>query len=89
MSIRETCKKYREGGLVVMGIQTPEFEFEQNLDSVRREVTAREIDWPVAVGLLDDDRLYQFIRQPGSVQGRTFAIAFQEPGVEAYVFTSG
>ena len=27
--------KYREQGLVVVGIQTPEFEFEQNLDSVR------------------------------------------------------
>jgi thiol-disulfide isomerase/thioredoxin len=267
--MRAWAKKYRQDGLVVIGIQTPEFEFEQNLDSVRREVTARGIDWPVAVdnryeiwrafsnrywpalyfgdreglirdhhfgegqyeeserviqgllglppgdlvsvhgegdeaaadwanlkspetylgyertdsfaspgdvavgetrvftaperlklnqwallgnwtmradcvalneadgrilfrfhsrdvhlvmrradgrapapfrvlldgdapgaaqgvdvdddgyGLLDDDRLYQLVRQPGSVQGRTFAIAFQEPGVEAYVFTSG
>ena len=42
-------EKYREAGLVVVGIQTPEFQFEQNLDSVRREVTARKIDWPVAV----------------------------------------
>jgi thioredoxin family protein len=35
--------------LVIVGIQTPEFEFEQNVDSVRREVKARRIDWPVAV----------------------------------------
>lgn len=47
--IRAWAKKYREDGLVVVGIQTPEFEFEQNLDSVRREVTARGIDWPLAV----------------------------------------
>ncbi len=47
--IRAWERRYREAGLVVLGIQTPEFEFEQNLDSVRREVTAREIDWPVAV----------------------------------------
>ena len=41
--------KYRENGLAVLGIQTPEFEFEQNLDSVRREVTSRGVEWPVAV----------------------------------------
>jgi thiol-disulfide isomerase/thioredoxin len=47
--IRAWEEKYREAGLVVVGIQTPEFEFEQNLDSVRREVRARGIGWPVAV----------------------------------------
>jgi thiol-disulfide isomerase/thioredoxin len=47
--IRAWAEKYREHGLVVVGVQTPEFEFEQNLDSVRREVKARRIDWPVAV----------------------------------------
>ena len=47
--IRAWAEKYREHGLVVVGIQTPEFEFEQSLDSVRREVKARGIDWPVAV----------------------------------------
>jgi thiol-disulfide isomerase/thioredoxin len=47
--IRAWAERYREHGLVVVGIQTPEFEFEHNLDSVRREVTARGIDWPVAV----------------------------------------
>jgi hypothetical protein len=29
-------------------------------------------------------RLYQLIRQPGSVTDRTFEIAFDAPGVEAY-----
>ena len=47
--VRAWAEKYREHGLVVVGIHTPEFEFEQNLDSVRREVKARGIDWPVAV----------------------------------------
>jgi thiol-disulfide isomerase/thioredoxin len=47
--IRAWAEKYREHGLVVVGIQTPEFGFEQSLDSVRREVKARGIDWPVAV----------------------------------------
>jgi thiol-disulfide isomerase/thioredoxin len=47
--IRAWAERYREHGLVVVGIQTPEFEFEQNLGSVRREVKARRIPWPVAV----------------------------------------
>ena len=34
--IRAWEQKYREAGLVVVGIQTPEFAFEQSLDSVRR-----------------------------------------------------
>jgi hypothetical protein len=40
-------------------------------------------------GLLDDDRLHELVRQQGAVEERTFAIAFQKPGVEAYVFTFG
>ena len=47
--IRAWAERYREHGLVVVGIQTPEFEFEHDLDSVRREVSARGIGWPVAV----------------------------------------
>jgi thiol-disulfide isomerase/thioredoxin len=34
-------------------------------------------------------RMYQLIRQHGSIDNRTFEIAFDAPGVEAYVFTFG
>ena len=47
--IRAWAEKYRDPGLVVVGVQTPEFEFEQNLESVRGEVRTRGIDWPFAV----------------------------------------
>ncbi len=40
-------------------------------------------------GVVEDDRLYQLVRQPDSVDERTFAVTFHEPGVEAYVFTFG
>jgi thiol-disulfide isomerase/thioredoxin len=40
-------------------------------------------------GRLVQPRLYQLVRQPGSIADRTFEITFQEPGVEAYVFTFG
>ena len=40
-------------------------------------------------GQLDEDRLYQLVRQPGAVEERTFEITFHAGGVEAYVFTFG
>ena len=40
-------------------------------------------------GNLVEPRLYQLVRQPGSIDDRTFEIAFDAPGVEAYAFTFG
>jgi thiol-disulfide isomerase/thioredoxin len=40
-------------------------------------------------GVLDAQRTYQLIRQPGSIQERTFEIEFDGPGAEAYCFTFG
>ena len=38
-------------------------------------------------GTVSQQRLYQLIREPGSITDRTFEITFLAPGVEAYVFT--
>ncbi len=40
-------------------------------------------------GTVDEQRLYQLIRQPGRVTDVTFEIEFLDPGVEAYAFTFG
>jgi thiol-disulfide isomerase/thioredoxin len=40
-------------------------------------------------GALAEPRLHQLVRQTGSIPGRTFEIAFSEPGVRAYAFTFG
>jgi thiol-disulfide isomerase/thioredoxin len=40
-------------------------------------------------GTVDEQRLYQLIRQPVSIGDRTLEITFLAPGVEAYVFTFG
>jgi thiol-disulfide isomerase/thioredoxin len=40
-------------------------------------------------GTLSQQRLYQLIRERGSITDRTFEISFLAPGVEAYVFTFG
>jgi hypothetical protein len=40
-------------------------------------------------GTVLQPRLYQLIREPGSIADRTFEIEFLAGGVEAYVFTFG
>jgi thiol-disulfide isomerase/thioredoxin len=40
-------------------------------------------------GAVAQQRLYQLVRQRGSITDRTFEITFLAPGVEAYVFTFG
>ena len=42
-------KKYREQGLTVVGIHTPEFRFEQKLDNVQAAVNQYGIEYPVAL----------------------------------------
>ena len=40
-------------------------------------------------GMVDDQRTYQLIRQPGPIAERRFEIEFLDAGVEAYCFTFG
>jgi len=40
-------------------------------------------------GILDEQRLYQLIRQPAPVTERTFEITFLDPGAQAFAFTFG
>jgi thiol-disulfide isomerase/thioredoxin len=47
--IRAWAEKYRDRGLVVIGVHAPEFAFEKNQDNVRREVKALNLGFPVAV----------------------------------------
>jgi thiol-disulfide isomerase/thioredoxin len=47
--VRAWSEKYREQGLVVIGVHSPEFDFERNLDNVRRAVEEMRVGYPVAV----------------------------------------
>ena len=47
--VRAWAGKYAGHGLVVIGVHTPEFGFEHNLDNVRRAVKDMRIDYPVAI----------------------------------------
>ncbi len=47
--IRAWSKAYRDDGLIVIGVHTPEFGFEHEVDLVRRATKERGIDYPVVV----------------------------------------
>jgi thiol-disulfide isomerase/thioredoxin len=47
--VRAWSRAYRDDGLVVIGVHTPEFSFEHDIDGVRQATIVREIDYPVAV----------------------------------------
>ena len=47
--VRAWSQAYRDDGLIVIGVHTPEFSFEHDLDLVRLATKDREIDYPVAV----------------------------------------
>jgi thiol-disulfide isomerase/thioredoxin len=47
--VRAWSQAYRNDGLVVIGVHTPEFSFEHEIDRVRRATKERGIDYPVAI----------------------------------------
>ncbi len=79
--VRAWAAKYRDDGLAVIGVHTPEFGFEHDLDNVRRAAREMNIDYPVAV---DSDyavwRAFDnhywpaayFIDGQGSIRGHQF-----------------
>jgi thiol-disulfide isomerase/thioredoxin len=46
--VRAWSQGYRNDGLVVIGVHTPEFSFEHDIDLVQQAVKTRDIDYPVA-----------------------------------------
>jgi thiol-disulfide isomerase/thioredoxin len=50
--VRAWSRAYRDDGLVVIAVHTPEFSFEHDADLVRRAVRDRGIDYPV---IIDND----------------------------------
>jgi hypothetical protein len=47
--VRAWWQAYRDDGLIVIGVHTPEFEFEHDIALVRRATEERAIDYPVVV----------------------------------------
>ena len=47
--VRAWAEKYKDQGLVVIGVHAPEFAFEKNIDNVAKAVADLEITYPVAI----------------------------------------
>lgn len=47
--VRAWAHKYKDQGLVVIGVHTPEFGFETDIDNVRRASAQLKVDHPIAV----------------------------------------
>ncbi len=47
--VRAWAEKYRDQGLVVVGVHTPEFAFEKDIGNVRKAVAALGVTYPVAI----------------------------------------
>jgi thiol-disulfide isomerase/thioredoxin len=47
--VRAWAEKYKDQGLVVIGVHTPEFAFEKNDDSVRQAAKDMMVDYPIAI----------------------------------------
>ena len=47
--VRAWAEKYRNKGLVVIGVHTPEFPFEGDIDNVRKQSKMLGVEYPVAV----------------------------------------
>src|SRR3712207_1862864 len=47
--VRAWSKKYAARGLTVVGVHSPEFDFEHDLENVRRAVAELGVDYPVVI----------------------------------------
>ena len=47
--VRTWADKYQDRGLVTIGVHTPEFDFEHDVDNVRRAAQDMSVDYPIAI----------------------------------------
>jgi len=47
--VRAWAEKYKNHGLVVIGVHSPEFGFEKDIDNVRRAAKDMKVDYPIAI----------------------------------------
>jgi thiol-disulfide isomerase/thioredoxin len=47
--VRAWAQRYKNQGLVVIGVHSPEFAFEKNVDNIRRAAKDMRVDYPIAI----------------------------------------
>jgi thiol-disulfide isomerase/thioredoxin len=48
-SLREWHQKYNDDGLVIIGVHTPEFSYEEDLENVKQALVDLDVPYPVAI----------------------------------------
>jgi len=48
-SLREWHHEYQDDGLVIIGVHTPEFNYERDLDNVKEAIDRLDVPYPVAI----------------------------------------
>ena len=48
-AVRELHQTYKESGLVVIGVHSPEFNYEKELDNVKEAIQRLDVPYPVAI----------------------------------------
>jgi hypothetical protein len=60
--LRAWHQKYADDGLVVIGVHTPEFSFEKDIDNVKNALV--ELDVPYAVAIDNDWKTWRSYKAP-------------------------
>jgi hypothetical protein len=82
--VRAWWEKYRDRGLVVVGVHTPEFPFEREIDNVREAAKAMRVEYPIA---LDSD--YEVWRAFNNMYWPAVYVADAEGRIRHYQFGEG
>jgi thiol-disulfide isomerase/thioredoxin len=82
--VRAWADRYRDRGLVVVGVHTPEFPFEQNADNVRQAAEEMSVWYPIA---LDSD--YEVWRAFGNRYWPAIYIVDAEGRIRHHQFGEG
>ena len=61
-SLREWHYTYKDDGLVIIGVHTPEFSFEKDVDNVREALV--RLDVPFAVAIDNDWQTWRAYKKP-------------------------
>jgi cytochrome c biogenesis protein CcdA/thiol-disulfide isomerase/thioredoxin len=60
--VRAWAEKYKDQGLVVIGVHSPEFAFEKDVGNVRKAVKDLKLDYPVAID--NDFKIWRAFKNP-------------------------
>ena len=85
--VRAWAKKYKDRGLVVIGVHSPEFTFEKKVDNVRVMSASLGVNYPIAID--SDHRIWRAFNSEGwpgfffiGADGRISDVAYGEGGYD-------